>query len=124
MSTCAITSIHSRGGAPRGAPPGDILMLSGVFREKRLERLVEDLQPHDLGVAQVDDDAGALGRFEARLAQRVAQALRRPLLRLVPSLGCRLRLLTTPHDDPDVYIRYSVASSTARRWRGTPNPPY
>ena len=43
------------------------------LREQRIERLVENLQPRHLGVAQVDDDAGAVGGLDPRLPQRIAQ---------------------------------------------------
>ena len=47
--------------------------LSGNLREQRIERFIEDLEPGDLGVAQIDDDAGAIRSLDPRLAQRVAQ---------------------------------------------------
>ncbi len=43
------------------------------LREQRIERLVEDFQPRDFGIAQVDHHAGAVGRLDARLAQGIAQ---------------------------------------------------
>ena len=49
------------------------------LREQRIQRLVQNLQPRDLGVAQIDHDAGAIGRLDPRLAQRVAQPVGRPL---------------------------------------------
>ena len=39
------------------------------LREQRIERLVQDLEPRDLGVAQVDDHAGAVGGVDSRLTQ-------------------------------------------------------
>ena len=45
----------------------------GHLREQRIERLVEYFQPRDFGIAQIDDDAGAVGGLDARLAQRIAQ---------------------------------------------------
>ena len=47
--------------------------IGGHLREQRIQRLVQDLEPRDFGVAQIDDDAGAIGRLDPRLAQRVAQ---------------------------------------------------
>ena len=47
--------------------------LIGNLREQRIERLVEDFEPRHFGVAQVDDDAGAIGGLDPRLPQRVAQ---------------------------------------------------
>ncbi len=43
------------------------------LREQRVERLVENFQPRHLGVAQVDDDAGAIGGLDPRLPERIAQ---------------------------------------------------
>ena len=43
------------------------------FLEQRIERLVEQFEPRHFGIAQIDDDAGALRRLDARLAHRVAQ---------------------------------------------------
>ena len=43
------------------------------LREQRIERLVQDFQPGDLGIPQFDDDAGAIGSLDPRLAQGVAQ---------------------------------------------------
>ena len=40
------------------------------FGEQRIERLVEQLEPRHFGVAQVDHDAGAFGRLDARLMHR------------------------------------------------------
>ena len=50
--------------------------LFGHLREQRIERLVHDLEPRHFGVAQFDDDAGAIGGLDPRLAQRVAQPRR------------------------------------------------
>ena len=47
----------------------------GDFREQRVERVVEEFEPRHFGVAQIDDNAGALGRLDARLAQGVLQPL-------------------------------------------------
>ena len=47
--------------------------LFGDLRKQRIERLVEDFEPRDFGVAQIDDDAGAIGGLDPRLPQRIAQ---------------------------------------------------
>ena len=60
--------------------------LLGHLREQRIERLVEDLEPRDLGIAQFDDDAGAVGGLDPRLAQRVAQPRRSRLAGLVAGI--------------------------------------
>ena len=39
------------------------------LREQRIERLVENFQPGHFGIAQVDDDAGAIGGLDPRLPQ-------------------------------------------------------
>ena len=44
--------------------------------EQRIERFVQDLKPCDFGIAQFDDDAGAIGGLDPRLAQRIAQPRR------------------------------------------------
>ena len=47
--------------------------LFGNLREQRIERLVENFEPRHFGIAQIDDDAGAIGGLDPRLAQRIAQ---------------------------------------------------
>ena len=76
------------------------------LRKQRIERLVEQLQPRDLGVVQVDDHAGALGGVDARPAQCVLQALR---LVGLGRLGRRL-ILTSPHTD-----KLAMTAVAARR---------
>ena len=49
------------------------LDLGRDFGKQRIERLVEEFETRDLGVAQIDDDAGALGRLDARLAHGLFQ---------------------------------------------------
>ncbi len=65
---------------PRGLttrnPAVEQVDLRRDFREQRIERLVEQLEPRNLGVVQIDDHAGALGGVDARPAQRLLQALR------------------------------------------------
>ena len=41
--------------------------LFGDLRKQRIERLVEDFEPRHFGVAQIDDDAGAIGGLDPRL---------------------------------------------------------
>ena len=48
--------------------------LFGNLREQRIERLVENFEPRHFGIAQIDDDAGAIGGLDPRLPQRIAQA--------------------------------------------------
>ncbi len=43
------------------------------LREQRVERLVENFEPGHFGIAQVDDDAGAIGGLDPRLPQGIAQ---------------------------------------------------
>jgi hypothetical protein len=50
------------------------------LREQGVERLVQDFQPRYFGVAQVDDDADAVGGLDTRLPQRISQ-LDRPRFR-------------------------------------------
>ena len=50
--------------------------LFGNLREQGIERLVQDFEPGHFGVAQIDDDAGAIGGLDPRLPQRIAQANR------------------------------------------------
>ena len=47
--------------------------LFGDLREQGIQRLVQDFEPRHFGVAQVDDDAGAIGGLDPRLPQRIAQ---------------------------------------------------
>ena len=43
------------------------------LREQRVERIVQNFQPRHFGVAQVDDDPGAISGLDPRLPQRIAQ---------------------------------------------------
>ena len=65
---------------PRRLAPADAAIeqvdLARDLVEYGIERLVQQLEAGDLGIVQVDDDGGALGVIDARLAQRIAQALR------------------------------------------------
>src|SRR5262245_35017135 len=103
---------------PRRLAPADAAIeqidLFGDFLEQRVERLVQDLEPGDLGVVQVDDDAAALGLLDARLAQRILE----PLRRLARPLGVGVGVLafTTPHDR-NLAIEAGKARAPARRWR-------
>jgi hypothetical protein len=54
--------------------------------EQEIEPLVEHLEPRHFRVTQVDDDAGAIGGLDSRLAEPVAQADR-------PGCGCALRVV-------------------------------
>ncbi len=63
------------------------------FREQRIERLVQQLEPRHFGVAQVDDNAGALGGLDARLVHRLVAAAT-AARRLCRRVGFPL---TTPH---------------------------
>ena len=47
--------------------------LFGNLRKQGIERLVENFEPGDFGIAQVDDHAGAVGGLDPGLPQRVAQ---------------------------------------------------
>ena len=58
--------------------------LRGDLRKQRIERLAENFQPGHFGVAQIDHDAGAVGRLDPRLAQRIAQPDRRRLAQRLP----------------------------------------
>ncbi len=73
ITTWATTSIHSRGVSPWLMPRSNRSTCIGNLREQRIERLVENFEPRHLGIAQVDDDAGAIGGLDPRLAQRIAQ---------------------------------------------------
>src|SRR5258708_7819886 len=44
------------------------------FLEQRIQRLAQNFKPRHFGVTQIDDDAGAVGSLDPRLAERVAQA--------------------------------------------------
>ena len=69
--------------------------LFGNLREQMIERLVENLEPGDFGVAQIDHDTGAIGRLDAGLPQGVAQSkglFSRPVARGILHVGHRGRL--------------------------------
>jgi len=87
--------------------------LFGDFLEQRVERLVQKLEPGDLGVVEVDDDGAALGLIHARLAQRVPQPLRRLFAR---PLGIGVFAFTTPHDC-NLAIERGKARAMGRRQR-------
>ena len=59
------------------------------FSETAIERVVEQVQRSAPGVTQVDDDAGTLGRVDARLAHGVLQRL--------GSLCSLVRIFLWPH---------------------------
>ena len=83
ITTCATTSIHSRGVSPWLTPRSNRSTCSGTCGEQRIERLVQDLEPGDFGIAQFDHDAGAVGGLDAGLAQRIAQPRRSHVAGLV-----------------------------------------
>ena len=70
--------------------------------EQRVERLVENLEPRDLGVVQIDHDAGTLGHVDARLAHRLLEPGRArlgvPFRHAVPSLSASAGTLPTSAD--------------------------
>ena len=76
ITICATTSIHSRGVSPWLTPRSNRSTCAGTCGEQGIERLVHDLEPGDLGVAQFDDDAGAIGGLDPGLPERVAQPRR------------------------------------------------
>ena len=73
MATWATASIHNRGVSPRLMPRSNRSTLGRNFLEQRIERFVQELKPRHFGVAQIDDDAGALGGLDARLIHRLFQ---------------------------------------------------
>jgi hypothetical protein len=61
----------------------------GDLREQRVEGVVENFKPRNLGIAQVDDDAGAIGGLDPRAPQRVPQPHRTPITdRLATGILC------------------------------------
>src|SRR5581483_5380334 len=58
--------------------------------EQGIERLVQNLEPRHLGVAQIDDHAGAIRRLDPGLTQCVAQAHGTRLVRAARSAHWRL----------------------------------
>ena len=46
------------------------------MREQRVERFVENFEPGHFGVAQVDNDAGAIGSLDPCPPERIAQPYR------------------------------------------------
>ena len=59
-------SIHSRGGSP-GYAAIEQLHIRRDVGEHRLERIVEQFEPRDLGIAQIDDHGRALRNLDACL---------------------------------------------------------
>ena len=45
----------------------------GNLCEQRIESLVQNFEPGDFGIAQVDHHTGTIGRFDPRLSERIAQ---------------------------------------------------
>ena len=78
--------------APRNAAVKQ-LDLGRHLGKQRIERLVQQFEPRHLGVAQVDDDAGALGRFQPRVMDRLFEPRRIFVLVRLSRFS-----LTTPHD--------------------------
>ncbi|MGY4298093.1 hypothetical protein ACVWXN_006188 [Bradyrhizobium sp. i1.4.4] len=63
--------------------------LVGHLREQGIERVIEDLQPRHLRVAQIDDHTGPVGGLDPCAQQRVAQPHRARLAGMGPA-GLRL----------------------------------
>ena len=80
--------------------------------KQRIKRLVQEFEPRDLGVAQIDDDAGTLGRLDARLVHRLLQ--RRARL----GVACRRGgfTLSAPHT-PSVPLGEQYTGGRGRRKR-------
>src|SRR6185437_4063480 len=57
----------------------------GHLRKQRIELLVQDFEPGDLGVTEIDDHAGAIGGLDPRLVKRITQANRTRLARGIAS---------------------------------------
>ena len=70
-----MTSIHSRGMSPRLIAAIEQFDVLGDFLEHRIERVVEQFEARDVGVAQIDHDGGALGRLDARLAHCILERI-------------------------------------------------
>src|SRR5689334_3539343 len=60
------------------------------LREQGIKGFVEELEPGDFGVAQIDHDAGAVSRLDPRLVERIAQAKRTRFTRRIASNAWRL----------------------------------
>ena len=73
IRTWATTSIHSRGVSPWLMPRSNRSTVLGICANSGIERLVQDFQPGHFRIAQVDDDAGAIGSLDPRLPERIAQ---------------------------------------------------
>ncbi len=121
MATCATASIHNRGVSPRLTPRSNSSTSRGISAEQRIERLVQQFKPCHFGIAQIDDDAGALGRLDARLMDRVLQ--RRRLGGFRHSLGLALssphrRYVPRPNNTPGSACK-KIATRPIARPQGT-----
>src|SRR5262249_39893410 len=57
-------------------PPVEQVDAVGNFSKHRIKCLIDELEPRNFGVTQVDDDAGALRRLNAGITHGVTQGLR------------------------------------------------
>ena len=97
--------------------------LIGHLRKQRIERLVQDLEPRHLGIAQVDHDAGAIGSLDPRLPQCVAQPDRRAsrlhasrcLARLTSLVASSWRLTIAINLSATLFSAKAVCSQGLRR---------
>jgi hypothetical protein len=85
--------------------------LGGNLRKQRIERFVKEFETGQFGVAQIDDDAGALGGLDARRVHSLFQ--RRWLSALARRRGAFA--FSTPHR---VYVPKSQDTSRRRRAKG------
>jgi hypothetical protein len=66
------------------------LNVAGNILEQRIERLIEQLEARNVGIAQIDNDAGALGSLDAGLAHSIPQ-------RILGFRRFRIRFFASPH---------------------------
>ena len=104
MATWATASIHSRGVSPRLTPRSNSSTSGGISANSGSSASSRSSRRASFGVAQIDDDAGALGRLDARLVHRLLQRRGRltPVCRRVGFVPSAPHALPSPcaHDTP------------------------
>jgi hypothetical protein len=75
IDTCATESIQSRGVSPWLMPRSNKSTPAGISAN-RVERFIENLEPCHFRVAQINDNAGAVGSLDPGFPQGVTQTNR------------------------------------------------
>src|SRR4029077_19821077 len=86
------------------------------LRKQGIERFVHYFEPGDLGIAEIDDHAGAIGGLDPRLVKRIAQANRTRLAcGIIWSCSWRLghRTALTPYHSGPINLAATTIGAMA-----------